>query len=288
MSRVGQSITLSVNEKEKQALEALARDLGLLWGDKPNISKLIKAIANNRLKIAVNHDWSQNKIHSLKQAIDVLNDQGLSEIALELAKILLERSELSDPLRREIEKIVENPPPPWRQTLDKYIQQEQPIQLSYQDARGELSEFHLYHAAINRHEERFYLDCWCEETEGNQDIPELQHNWNFRLDRIPPDALISPIKGGKWHSKLDAIAIEIHLFGGLARSYQTKTNIDTVNELLQTDPPIRQIIRQVTNTFWFYREVLRYGEDCLIVSPESIRKRFHDKLQRMVSVQGGS
>jgi hypothetical protein len=36
MSRIGQSITLSVSEKEKQALEILASEFGLFWGDKPN------------------------------------------------------------------------------------------------------------------------------------------------------------------------------------------------------------------------------------------------------------
>ncbi|MGV2387901.1 MAG UNVERIFIED_CONTAM: hypothetical protein LVR29_05075 [Microcystis novacekii LVE1205-3] len=40
--------------------------------------------------------------------------------------------------------------------------------------------------------DRLYLDCWCEETEGNQDISELHHNWSLRIDRIPNDFLNYP------------------------------------------------------------------------------------------------
>ncbi|MFM7906347.1 MAG: WYL domain-containing protein, partial [Microcystis sp.] len=168
MSRIGQSITLSVSEKEKQALEILASEFGLFWGDKPNISKLIKEIARNKLKIAPNHDWKPDRLQMLQQAIDFLIDAGQIPIALELAKLLLERSELPGPLRKELEDRLDNPPPPWRLELDRCILRQQPFQLSYQDAGDRIGEFHLYHAAINRHEDRLYLDCWCEETEGNQ------------------------------------------------------------------------------------------------------------------------
>jgi predicted DNA-binding transcriptional regulator YafY len=180
-----------------------------------------------------------------------------------------------------VERLVDNPPPAWRLELDRCILRQQPFQLSYQDAGDQLWQFHLYHAAINRHEDRLYLDCWCEETEGSQDIPELEHNRCLRLDRIPSDSLIIPIPNGKWRTQLDSVLAEFHLFDGLARSYRTKTDIDIANELLSIDPPVRQITRQITSTFWFFREILRYGEDCLLVSPEKVRKRFQQKLQRL-------
>jgi hypothetical protein len=281
MSRIGQSITLSVSEKEKQALEILASEFGLFWGDKPNISKLIKEIARNKLKIAPNHDWKPDRLQMLQQAIDSLIDAGQIPIALELTKLLLERSELSGPLRKELEGRLDNPPPPWRLELDRCILRQQPFQLSYQDAGDRIWEFHLYHAAINRHEDRLYLDCWCEETEGNQDISELNHNWSLRIDRIPNDSLITPIPRGKWRNQLDSVSAEFQLFDGLARSYRTKTAIDIANELISIDPLVRQITRQVTSSFWFFREILPYGEDCLLISPEKVRKRFYDKLQRL-------
>jgi predicted DNA-binding transcriptional regulator YafY len=217
----------------------------------------------------------------LQQAINFLIDAGQIPIALELTKLLLERSELPGPLRKELEDRLDNPPPPWRWELDRCILRQQPFQLSYQDAGDRIWEFHLYHAAINRHEDRLYLDCWCEETEGNQDISELHHNWSLRIDRIPNDSLITPIPRGKWRNQLDSVSAEFQLFDGLARSYRTKTAIDIANELISNDPLVRQITRQVTSSFWFFREILPYGEDCLLISPEKVRKRFYDKLQRL-------
>lgn len=49
MSRKGQSITLSISERDKAALEKLAREFGMTWGDRPNISKLVEAIARARI-----------------------------------------------------------------------------------------------------------------------------------------------------------------------------------------------------------------------------------------------
>lgn len=279
MGRKGQSITLSISEREKDALESLAAEFGMTWGDKANVSKLIKAIALYQLRIAPNHDWKEPRIAALKQAIDALTDNGHIQPALELAHLLLERSELSNPIRQEIERFIGNPPPAWRLELERYMNRQQPFQLTYQDAADRLWQFHIYYAQITRHEDRLYLDCWCEETEGNQDIPELQHNWCLRLDRIP-EAAVSPIKG-KWIKELAFIPIEIHLLCGLALAYKSKKSQDTVNEMLPVVPPIRRVVRKVSSTFWFFREVLRYGEDCVIASPETVRTRFRDKIQRM-------
>lgn len=45
------SITLSLTEEEKRALESIAGELGCLWGDEPNISKMIRLIASGSLKV---------------------------------------------------------------------------------------------------------------------------------------------------------------------------------------------------------------------------------------------
>lgn len=280
MGRKGQSMTLSISEREKAELERLAEQLGMSWGDSPNISKLIKAIANHQLLIAPNHNWSESLILALKQAVDTLIDAGHAQVALEIANLLLERSELSVPLRTEIERIISNPPPAWRIALERYINRQQPFQLSYQDAAGRIWNFHIYYAQINRHEDRFYLDCWCEETEGNQDLAELQHNWCLRLDRIPLETAIAPIKG-KWKNELDSISVTIHLLNSLAFAYRSKTSQDIENELIPEIPSIRCVVRKTTSTFWFFREILRYGEDCLIVSPDSVRTHFKNKIMRL-------
>ncbi len=98
MGRKGQSITLSVSEQDKAQLEAIAREQGLLWGEKPNISRLVEAIARRELLIGRNHDWSETRIKVLHQSIQALIDAGHPDSAQIIAQILLERSELSIPL----------------------------------------------------------------------------------------------------------------------------------------------------------------------------------------------
>lgn len=280
MTRKGQAITLSLDKKDKAELESLAREMGMMWGDAPNISRLIQAIARRRLSVFPNHDWSQERINTLNKARNLLIDAGFIEDALLLAHLLLDRGELTIPLRQELEQFVAKPVPTWRIEIVRYIRQQQPFQLAYQDAANRIWNFTIRSAEIVQHEERQYLDCWCQETEGNLDLPALSHNWSLRLDRIPEVAL-SPIKA-TWKPELDAIAVELHLLRGLAFAYRTKTGTDSVNEWLTDPPQIRRVVRRVTNTFWFFREIRRYGKDCVIISPDEVRDRFKQELLAML------
>ncbi len=276
MGRKGQSITLSLSEREKHQLESLALELGCLWGDRPNISKLIKAIAQNQFRLAPNHNWSQERIQALNQARQLLIDQGQIDTATAIAELLLERADITIPLRLELENFLKTPIKPWRKAIDRYIQQRRPFQLTYQDPSGRLWKFSICYAEIRRHEKREYLDCWCEETEGNQDLPPLQHNWCLRLDRIE-DAAISPYSQ-PWRQELDIITVEFHLYEQLAFGYESKLN-DIHNEWHPELPKTRCVIRNITNTFWFIREILCYGKDCKIISPESVGNRLKNELR---------
>lgn len=278
MSRKGQSITLSISERDKAQLEAIALELGMMWGERPNISKLVEAIARRQLLVFPNNNWSETRIRALERSISALTDIGQIEQARIIAELLLERSELSIPLRAEIERFLENLPPPWRLELDRYLLRNQPFELSYQDAAGRLWHFTIRHAKIAPHEKRLYLDCWCEETEGNLDIPELVHNWSLRLDRIQ-EAAVTPIKGS-WLPHLDQVEVEMHLFKGLAFAYKAKPE-DSENEWLPDQARVRRVVRKVSSTFWFFREVMQYAEDCIVVSPENVRSRLREKVKSM-------
>lgn len=280
MTRKGRSITLSLEESDKVQLEAIALELGMMWGDEPNISRLIKAIARNQLSVFPNNNWSRDRVNTLNKARNLLVDVGQLEDALILAHLLLERSEITIPLRQEIEQFIERPAAPWRIQVERYIRQQQPFQLAYQDAAERVWNFIIFYADITQHEDRLYLDCWCSETEGNQDIAELSHNWCLRFDRMV-DVALSPIKG-RWRSRLDSIPVELHLHRGLAFAYRSKTDADEVNEWLSDPPQVRRVVRQVTNTFWFFREVRRYGSACVIVSPDAVRDRFKQELLLMI------
>jgi len=266
------SITLSISAHEKARLEQLALDFGQTWGEKANVSKLIKAIAQNKLCLADNHDWSRDRIDTLARALNLLKDEGYASEALEIAHVLLSRGELSQPLRQEIQRWVDAPGELWRSQLEAYRQRQRPFRLAYQDAAEQIWSFTVRHVEIERHEDRIYLDCWCDETERNQDVDALKHNWSLRLDRIPDEAVISPVEGC-WQPNLAYIEVEFYLFKRLAIGYRSKQSADIVVEWLP-DQAVRRVVRRIHNTFWFFREVRRYGSDCRIVGPEDVRDRF--------------
>ncbi|MDB9492317.1 WYL domain-containing protein [Dolichospermum circinale CS-534/05] len=278
MSRKGQSITLSVSDRNKTQLEAIALQFGMKWGDDPNISKLIKAIAQHELIVSKNNDWQDSRIRALHRCISALTDIGQNEQAEIIANLLLERSELSVPLRKEIEGFLNNSHPSWRLQVDHYILRQQPFQLAYQDAAERVVNFTVHYAKIRPHEKRLYLECWCEETEGNLDIPELKHNWCFRLDGIN-EAAVTEITQ-KWLNGLDQIDVEIHLLNRLAFAYQPKPE-DKIVEWIPEQPQVKRVIRRISNTFWFIREIMQYSSDCIVVSPEDVRSRIKESLVKL-------
>jgi hypothetical protein len=278
MTRKGQAITLSVSQTDKAELEKLAEDFGMTWGDRPNISKLVEAIARRKLILGANNNWSDSRIRALDRARNLLIDGGQIEQAEEIGRLLLERSEISMPLRNNIENFLGKVPPPWRLEIDRLILQNRPFQLSYQDAAGKLWEFSVRHAVITPHEKRQYLDCWCEEIEGSTDIEELRHNWCFRLDRIS-EATVIPMSG-HWRTNLAQIEVEMHLFSGLASAYQAKPE-DKINEWMADKVKVRRVIRLISSSFWFIREIMQYTPDCVIISPDTIREKVKEKINAL-------
>ena len=104
MTRSGRALTISLNETDRAALTQLAQEFGMMWGDKPNISKLIETIAKRELTIAHNNDWDSHRIQALNTAITALIDVGKPAQAQIVAQILLARSELTIPHRAELLK----------------------------------------------------------------------------------------------------------------------------------------------------------------------------------------
>lgn len=284
MSRKGQSITLSLREQDKAELEHLALEFGMMWGDRPNISKLIEAIARHHLIIGKNHDWSEARIRAIDRAMRLLTDNGQNEQAQILAQLLLERSELPIPLRAEIENFLGNLSPQWRLEIDRYILRHQAFQLSYQDARQQVFNFTVRYAKVTPHEKRQYLDCWCEEIEGNLDVEELRHNWSLRLDRIQ-EAAVLPV-AGEWRTTgLAQIDVEMHLLGNLGFAYQAKPE-DKTNEWLPDTQRVKRVVRSVSSTFWFIREVMQYAPDCVIISPENVQVLIQNKIKTLYKNYG--
>ncbi|MEA5598575.1 WYL domain-containing protein [Rivularia sp. UHCC 0363] len=278
MSRKGQSITLSLRESDKAELENLALEFGCTWGDRPNISKLVEYIARHQLIIAPNNDWTNERIKALETARKALIDLGKTDEAKQIAQLLKSRSELTLPFREEIEIFLNNPLPVWRKQVDNFIHRQQPFRLSYQDAAERLWSYTVLHAQVIPIEKRQYLMCRAEESEGNQDVEGLQHNWTLRLDRIQEAAVVSIDQ--VWEKDLERIAVEFHLSSGLAFAYQRKTEDIFVSEL-EGQPPRKRVVRNISGTFWFFREITRYSKDCEIISPPEVRSRFRENLKSL-------
>ena len=279
MGRKGESITLSISDRDKTQLEEIALELGMTWGDRPNISKLVEAIARKQIQISKNNDWASDRIESLTRTYRLMIDYGELEKAQVIAHLLLERSELNNPLRRDIERFIDKPPEIWRHTIDRYIKQQQPFSLQYLDAAEHPHQFSIYYATVAAHDKRLYLDCWCEDIARTDTVLALQHNRSLRLDRIPPEAAITPIQG-KWRSQLDQIHVTFNLSGNLAFAYKPRDE-DIDNTWLDCNPITRQIIRKISNTFWFYREIMPYAEECEIIEPKDVREKFKEKVRSL-------
>jgi len=281
MSRKAQSITLSISDRNKGQLEKLAWELGFKWGDRPNVSKLVEAIARNELVVARNNDWSTERINGLYQIMSLLSDRGQIELALLIAQILLERSEVSIPLRCELNNFVSKMVQPQRQQVEKYIRQQKPFRLTYQDAMGQFWQLSVLYAQIQVYEHREYLECWCEEAlqpqEGMMILPALAHNRCLRFDRVLQNAILQPTDR-KWRDGLAVVDVEFHLYADLALSYRSKTNADLVDEMVYEPQTYRRIVRRVSNIFWLFRELVRYGRNCAVIAPEELRQLFRDEM----------
>lgn len=167
---------------------------------------------------------------------------------------------------------------PWRQEIQSFIARQQPFQLSnYIDATGQPWQFDIHHARLIPHEEREYLDCWSPTTEGNLDLPPLQHNWCFRLDRYQGAAIL-PLKA-RWRSDLDRLTVTFHLYGRLAHSYAQSKRHQDDRAGHWLDRETFEVERSINNTYWFNRELRRYGADCYILSPDMVRDRFMAEVQ---------
>lgn len=279
MGRKGESITLSISERDKKQLEALAAEYGMTWGEKPNISQLLKAIAKKELLIARNNDWTQERIKALDTARKVLVDAGNTgnmDSAIEIAKLLQERSELTIPFRGEIDNFLETPQAPWRQKIDNFIRRQQPFRLSYQDAAERNWHYTVRYAQIQSIEKRQYLVCRTDESEGNQDLEQLSHNWTLRLDRIQ-DATVAAIDT-PWLDDLERIEVSFELRGGLVFAYRSKPH-DLKVEDIEDTLSRRRVTRRIFNTFCFFREIAAYYGDCVIVEPENVRSLYLEKVR---------
>ncbi|MCU0547583.1 MAG: WYL domain-containing protein [Oscillatoriaceae cyanobacterium Prado104] len=270
MVRKKETITLSIPSGTKEQLEAIALRLGIFWGKSPSISGLLVAIAQQHIAIAEPFALSKVQVQSLSKAAKFLNDSGEIEAAQIVLALLLDKGNLEPPVRQELLLQVNQTAEAWRLRLNQLIDDRQAFRLFYQPNKDKLSEFTARSAKIRLYDKRLYLEIWCDNAEPKE-IPELAHNRCLRLDKI-----VNLLPASEhWRESIDYLEVHLHFFGGLARNYESKPDEDVVNEMVGD---VRHVVKRVSSIFWLFRDVLRYGEDCVIVSPDSVRDRFQQKL----------
>ncbi|WP_353932395.1 transcriptional regulator [Okeanomitos corallinicola TIOX110] len=273
MSRKKETITLSIPAGTKEQLEEIARKLRIFWGKSPSISGLLVAIAQKEFEVGEPFTLNSTQVTALQQAIGILKDSGFIEQAQTVSSLLLERGQLEPPMRQLLLQQVSQPTEAWRILVDQFRQSQQPFHLLYTNSQGQDTSFTVRYAEISFEEKRFFLNIWCDETEDivKQDFPELIHNRCLRLDRIKG---VVPVNGQWRHEGLDFLKVHLHFYKGMVKAYEPKPN-DISNEVIGE---VRQVVRTVSNPFWLVREIMRYGENCEIVSPENVRSLIKQKL----------
>lgn len=288
MPRKKEALTLSVPPGTKEQLEEIARRLGIFWGKSPSPSGLITALAQQQLEVGRPFTLSKVQVDSLQSAIEDLTKAGRIRDAEIIAALMLERGNLSPQERQTLMQQVSQPIEAWRPRADQLIREEQPFRLLYCDTQKRELEYTVRYAKVSFEEKRFYLNIWCEETQDlqNPEYPELIHNRCLRFDRI--QAMIPT--SGEWRDQgLDLLEVYLHLYGGLVKAYEPRKEIDIEGQdqiFEEGGKEIRQIVRRVSNPFWLIREVFRYGDDCEIIAPASVRNRFQQKLKALCDRYG--
>lgn len=272
------SFSLKLEQEYQEPLGEVAKAAGFLWGEDGNATAMVRAIAKREIGVGNTVSLTEPEQQALLKTVRVLLAQGDWGSARSLSRFL--RGEGTDPIiRTQLEVLLEPLQSASIKEVEDCIQNEKPFALSYQDAAGRRWAFRIEYAQFAVHEDRQYLDCWCQETEGNQDIPGLRHNWSLRLDRMQEASIIPLAERERWRSRLDTVEVVFDLLGGLAHAYQSWPD-DQASEWIEVNhSPTRRISRKITSSFWFAREVLRYGSDCLVRSPESVRARIQKELQ---------
>jgi hypothetical protein len=160
----------------------------------------------------------------------------------------------------------------------------QPFSLRYRHSHGSMEDFSVLYGEVTVHEARFYLDAWVAEP-GGPDVPALQHNRCFRLDRI--QQVNGPVSG-EWRDRLDSIQVVFELSGGLARGgYEKRPEDLSIEHLGTPQDPCLRVTREVSNTFWFIREMLSYGQNYQVIAPVEVLERVRNEVTVMFKKHSG-
>lgn len=216
----------------------------------------INTILEIRKYISVQENWK------LAVEIDYLFNQILNFISTESKKNFLSMKQTTLCREVNIDNIL-----PEVNLLEKYCSDNRDLLIVYNSLNSGEKEIYLNAEKLTLENGSFYL--WGFNYELNETL-------YLRLDRIKSMKVINICKG-KQNSKF--IEVLYRLSGNSALSFVPSENAiiieknDADNELI--------VLAKVKNKFRFFQDMLYFGPDCTILSPEAVKKEFICKLKAM-------
>jgi hypothetical protein len=246
-----------------------------------NEDSLLREIADGNILLAL--PWSQDYICAMLHAIWMAQDLGHYAVAFTLITILLSSAELTPLVKEQLGYLQSKN---WFTIYDRiraFINAQQPFMVSYRHDSNQVERFdvlmaHFYDPSGERH--ALYLAAGCEQPNPNEPMRALSHNHSLRLDRI---LAIEPLHKDWEPQRLGYVQATFQLFGSWVTSYEAKPDDLSDEEILGTPEPCRQITRKVWSSFWLEREILRYGDSALLLTPQPLQSRLRDRLLKTLS-----
>ncbi len=157
---------------------------------------------------------------------------------------------------------------------------ERPFTFTYSHADGSWEEAQAFYGEVVLHEKRLYLDVWVNEPDPHQS-GGLSHNRSIPLDQVK---VIGETTAGKWRNGLDRVAVTLQLAESLVMAGYEK---QFGEKITYTDGKIFTT-RFVCNLNRLLREILPYGADCIVVSPDDVREKMRAIAKQMAeNYKGG-
>ena len=242
------------SDQQANAFDEIAQKMGL------NRSALAQAIAKKRyIPLHLDEDTQL----ALVAALTALQNIGSSQVGA--LQALLKEVPLSQPLEAQLRQ-TESRDGAWVQQAENLIAQRTPFTLSYHGKQQAIR-----YAEIVHRDDREYLHCWVEETSQAPDIPELAHN---RLFSMSENAQLEATEGPWRDSGLDSIEVVFRV----AFAYRPKAEDLQVEGISVGGQQWTRITQRVTNLLWLLQRVSRYGDRCVIESPDRVRALYVKQL----------
>ena len=172
---------------------------------------------------------------------------------------------LSQPLKAKLRQ-TEIRDAAWVQQAERLIAAKKPFTLSYHGKQQQIR-----YAEIVRRDDREYLHCWVEEPNPTPDLTELAHN---RLFSVNETAQLEATAGQWRDSGLDSIEAVFRV----AFAYTPKAEDLQVEGISIGGQQWTRVTHRVTNLLWLLQRVSRYGDRCVIESPDSVRALYAKQL----------